>query len=240
MKIQTQVVQNDTLVGLYEQQVASGEQVLLTALLARALGGINKDITLEVTITASDTTVCHIIDDLSQMAYIGDVALSLVALKDVHLTYEWVLRGGAEQVGRAVVAVCDAPGARIDVGCRCLTTGKQKVKLHAVQIHRASHTKSDVLIKGVAQDTSRITVDTLIHIVKGIANIDAAQMHKQILLDAGARATSDPKLEVLSDDVKCSHGSAIRYVEADQLFYLQSRGYSPREARSALIEAFLA
>jgi|GEM_PF-2298303 len=238
MAIQAQVVQNDQLIALYEYELADNEEVSLLGMISRSVSAFDNQRPVEVTITAKNVSSFTLIDDLGSYDGSFEYALSLVALKDVHMSYRWSIAKTCD-VSRGIVAVCDAPGARIDVVCKGLTKGKQKVKVHTAQIHRASHTHSNVLIKGVAQDTSRVEVDTLIHIIDGLKDVSADQMHKQILLDQGARAVSNPKLEVLSDDVSCSHGSAIRYIDQDILFYVKSRGLSHDTARTSLITAFL-
>ena len=81
-----------------------------------------------------------------------------------------------------------------------------------------------------------ITFLNLLENVKGLSYPSS----KNLVLGEGARADSIPQLNILTDDVKCSHGSTTGKPDSFQLFYLQSRGYSPDEALHELTRGFLA
>jgi Fe-S cluster assembly protein SufD len=68
---------------------------------------------------------------------------------------------------------------------------------------------------------------------------DGYQMNQALLLSPTAEVDAKPGLEIYADDVKCSHGTAIGELDADQLFYLRSRGVPEREARAMLVRAFI-
>ena len=69
---------------------------------------------------------------------------------------------------------------------------------------------------------------------------DAEQSIKALLLKRTATANAKPELEIYADDVKCAHGATVGELSRDALFYLQSRGVAPEEARALLTEAFIA
>jgi Fe-S cluster assembly protein SufD len=69
---------------------------------------------------------------------------------------------------------------------------------------------------------------------------DSAQQTRTLLLSDKARVDAKPQLEIFADDVKCAHGAAIGQIDAEQLFYLQSRGLSTESARNLLTYAFAA
>jgi Fe-S cluster assembly protein SufD len=69
---------------------------------------------------------------------------------------------------------------------------------------------------------------------------DGYQMNQTLLLSPQAEINSKPQLQIYADDVKCSHGATVGELDADQLFYLRSRGVPEAEARSILVRAFLA
>jgi len=69
---------------------------------------------------------------------------------------------------------------------------------------------------------------------------DSAQQSRVLLLSDKARVDAKPQLEIFADDVKCAHGAAIGQIDAEQLFYLQSRGLSTESARNLLTYAFAA
>lgn len=162
------------------------------------------------------------------------------AHKDSTVTYHWKSSDDkVMQHERVVDALCVGTGASVTVVCAQHTSGSQKMSLTTFQRHRASHTKSSVRIHGASADASRVSVVSTINIPDGLVAVSADQVHKHLLLDEKARVTSEPILEVSSDDVHCSHGAAIKNLDSAQLFYLQSRGYQPEQAREALINAFL-
>ncbi|MDQ5940854.1 MAG: Fe-S cluster assembly protein SufD, partial [Candidatus Dependentiae bacterium] len=98
---------------------------------------------------------------------------------------------------------------------------------------------STVRIFGVSSQNSRASVASTIFIAPHLGGVAARQVHKHLLLDVGSRATSVPALDILSNDVSCSHGSAITHLDAAQLFYLQARGYDLEAARDTVVKAFL-
>lgn len=193
---------------------------------------------LTIQIRVSHSAPVTIIDDI---AIDGKLFVSVVALKDQEVTYRWQhLSSEYAKIERYLSVVAAHSGSSVNATCICKTIGSEQISLHTEQAHTSSHTKSEVVIRGVSEESSRVTVKSEVCIFEGIAGVQAHQIHKHLLLDQGARVVSEPILEVLSDDVKCSHGSAIRYLDEYQLFYLQSRGYTLEQARETLVSAFLA
>lgn len=194
-----------------------------------------EEVTVQVRVAHSSPVT--VIDDI---AIAGCLFVSVAALKDQEVVYRWQHQSSEHpKVERYLSVVAAHPGGSVSATCICKTIGSEQISLHTKQAHTASHTTSDVVIRGVSEDRSRVMVKSEVFINEGIAGVQAHQIHKHLLLDQGARAISEPILEVLSDDVKCSHGAAIRYLDAQQLFYLESRGYTPAAAREALVSAFL-
>jgi Fe-S cluster assembly protein SufD len=74
----------------------------------------------------------------------------------------------------------------------------------------------------------------------GAQQTDGRQMAQSLLLDDNAEFDAKPELEIYADDVKCNHGATFGSLDEDQLFYLRARGVPEAEARSLLIQAFLA
>lgn len=167
------------------------------------------------------------------------VRIMLRVGRDASVTYKGFFVVSQDFVERSVTAESGESGSTISLSIACHTTQLGQFSLHTVQSHKASHTVSNARIVGVSEQSSRVSVTSTIYIAPLLAGVAARQVHKQLLLDAGARAVSVPALDILSDDVSCSHGSAITYLDAAQLFYLNARGYTPEEARAALIKAFL-
>jgi len=87
--------------------------------------------------------------------------------------------------------------------------------------------------KGVGSYLGRIEV------AHGAQKTDAEQSVKAMLLDRGATANCKPELEIFADDVKCAHGATVGELDAMQLFYAESRGLDPANARALLLEGFV-
>ena len=67
---------------------------------------------------------------------------------------------------------------------------------------------------------------------------NASQLNRNLLLSAKARVDTKPQLEIVADNVKCSHGATVSQLEEDEIFYLQSRGIDRQSARDLLLDAF--
>jgi Fe-S cluster assembly protein SufD len=78
----------------------------------------------------------------------------------------------------------------------------------------------------------------MIYVAKGAAKTDGYQANRNLVLDDGARADSIPGLEILADDVRCTHGATVGKLEEEPLFYLRSRGLQRSEAARVLIQGF--
>ena len=78
-----------------------------------------------------------------------------------------------------------------------------------------------------------------VEVARGAQRTDAEQSVKAILLNRGATANCKPELEIFADDVKCAHGASVGELDAIQLFYAESRGMDPANARALLLEGFV-
>lgn len=94
-----------------------------------------------------------------------------------------------------------------------------------IQINHQNHeTKSTQNYKGVIGGKSHAIFNGKVHVLKNITKIDASQMNKNLLLSDQACIDTRPQLEILSDDVRCSHGATVGQLDKEVLFYLKSRG----------------
>ena len=108
------------------------------------------------------------------------------------------------------------------------------IRLH----HHKPHATSYQAFKYVADDESRLSFDGKIIVEQNAQKIEAYQKNNNILISEKAHIASDPQLEIYADDVRCSHGSTIGQLDADALFYMQSRGISYKSACGMLIRSF--
>jgi len=118
------------------------------------------------------------------------------------------------------------------------TNGSQHLDHDTQQNHLAPHTTSDLLFKGALRGRSRSVWQGMIYVAKGADKADGYQANRNIVLDSGARADSIPGLEILADDVRCTHGATVGKLEAEPLFYLRSRGIPQDEAARLVVEGF--
>ena len=118
------------------------------------------------------------------------------------------------------------------------TDGYQHLDHDTQQNHLAPHTTSDLLFKGALKGHSRSVWQGMIYVAVGAAKTDGYQANRNLVLSPNARADSIPGLEILADDVRCSHGATVGKLEQEPLFYLKSRGIPEKEAERLLVEGF--
>jgi Fe-S cluster assembly protein SufD len=118
------------------------------------------------------------------------------------------------------------------------TDGNQHLDHDTQQNHLAPHTTSDLLFKGALKGKSRSVWQGMIYVAPGAQKTDGYQANRNIVLSDGARADSIPGLEILADDVRCTHGATVGKLEQEPLFYLKSRGIPQAEAEKIVVEGF--
>jgi len=118
------------------------------------------------------------------------------------------------------------------------TNGNQHLDHDTQQNHLAPHTTSDLLFKGALKGKSRSVWQGMIYVAPGAQKTDGYQANRNLVLSEGARADSIPGLEILADDVRCTHGATVGKLEAEPLFYLKSRGIPQNEAEKIVVEGF--
>lgn len=118
------------------------------------------------------------------------------------------------------------------------TDGTQHLDHDTQQNHLAPHTTSDLLFKGALKGKSRSVWQGMIYVAPGAQKTDGYQANRNIVLSDGARADSIPGLEILADDVRCTHGATVGKLEQEPLFYLKSRGIPQAEAEKIVVEGF--
>jgi Fe-S cluster assembly protein SufD len=116
--------------------------------------------------------------------------------------------------------------------------GSQHLDLDTQQDHLAPHTTSDFLYKGALKGNSRTVWQGMIYVAPGAQKTDGYQANRNLLLSPAARADSIPGLEILADDVRCTHGATVSKLDAEPLFYLKSRGIPQSEAEKLMVEGF--
>lgn len=132
-------------------------------------------------------------------------------------------------------------------GVNCLTNlngiyllkENQHVDNHTVVDHKAPHCLSNELYKGVIDDKATGVFNGKVFVRKDSQKINAYQSNANVLLGDNATVNSKPELEILADDVKCSHGSTTGQLDDEAIFYLRARGISEKSAKQLMVGAFI-
>lgn len=132
------------------------------------------------------------------------------------------------------------PGAFARMSGFYFGNGKQHLDHDTQQNHLAKNTTSDLLFKGALMDESRSVWQGMIYVAPGAIGTDGYQANRNLILSKGARADSIPGLEILADDVRCTHGSTVGKIDENEMFYLLSRGIPEHEAEQLIVEGFFA
>jgi len=132
------------------------------------------------------------------------------------------------------------PGASSEMLGLYFGEGTQHFDFHTLQEHLAPHTMSDLLYKGAVKDRARSVFSGLIRVHPGAQKTNAFQVNRNLILNAGAKSDSIPNLEIMANDLRCTHGSATGRLNEEHLFYLMSRGLTRRQATQMVVDGFFA
>lgn len=170
----------------------------------------------------------------------GAAATSLVAVhqaRDSHLSSHVVTLEG--QLTRQDLAVTLAgEGASCQLRGLFGTTEGGVCDHHSVVDHAVPHCTSDQLYKGVVASDGRGVFRGRVIVRPDAQKTQALQSNPNLLLDSRAEVDTKPQLEIYADDVRCTHGATIGQLDAEALFYLQTRGIGIPEARRLLVRGF--
>ncbi|MBF6989663.1 Fe-S cluster assembly protein SufD [Cupriavidus sp. IK-TO18] len=119
-----------------------------------------------------------------------------------------------------------------------MTAGRQHIDHHTRIDHASPHSKSRELYKGVLAGASRAVFNGKVVVHADAQHSDAHQSNRNLLLSEQAEVDTKPQLEIYADDVKCGHGATVGQLDAEQIYYLRSRGMDDAAARALLTFAF--
>ncbi len=154
---------------------------------------------------------------------------------------DWVALGFGSANGKVHLETKLAgQGSHAKVTGAYATRGRQHIDFDTLQVHAAENTTSDLAFRGIIDGRSSAVWSGMIKVDPGAQQTDAFQDSRNLLLSKKAHADAIPGLEILANDVRCTHAAAIAQIDADQLFYLRSRGLGEAVATRLVIEGFLA
>ncbi len=130
-------------------------------------------------------------------------------------------------------------GGRSDMLAATVADGTQEFDQRTLQDHLEPHTTSDLLYKNALADASKTIFAGLIRVEPKAQHTDAYQKVRNLMLSDEAEADSMPGLEILADEVRCTHGATRGHVDAEEMFYLLARGIdkAPRRNSSSTVSS---
>ncbi|MGH7640793.1 MAG: Fe-S cluster assembly protein SufD [Candidatus Dormibacteria bacterium] len=187
--------------------------------------------------------------------------------RDSQLTHVILQRCGERTVVQSTARVAQAQGSRYEV-CWCmlgaswqksyfetlmqgeasearlvgltLGQGRQHCDLQTLQDHVAPGAVSDLLYRVAVAERARSVYAGLIRVEENAQRTNAYVQNRNLLLSPQAKADSNPTLEILANDVRCTHGTTAGRIDDNQLYYCQSRGIDRSHARRLITEGFFA
>ena len=152
---------------------------------------------------------------------------------------DWVAGGFGSKKGKTRIQNDLAgPGATSRVTGAYFADGNQHLDYDTFQEHIAPNTTSDFAFKGALRDRATTVWRGMIRVERDAQKTNAYQENRNLLLSKDAHADSIPGLEILANDVRCTHGATLGQVDRDQLFYLMARGLSRAEAERLIVRGF--
>jgi len=146
---------------------------------------------------------------------------------------------GGELVKIDQGGILSGKGARSELVGVTLPEKRQHQDHHTEHRHTSGNTSSKIDFKAAVTDRARSVYTGLIRIDEGAPASEAFQENRNLLLSEKARADTIPELEILTDDVSCSHGATAAPIDPEQVFYLQSRGMPHEEATRLVVRGFV-
>src|SRR5881394_2230407 len=152
---------------------------------------------------------------------------------------DWVAGGFGSKKGQVRIQNDLAgPGATSRVTGAYFTDGKQHLDYDTFQEHIAPNTESDFAFKGALRESASAVWRGMIRVEEKAQRTNAYQENRNLLLSDKAHADSIPGLEIMANDVRCTHGATLGRVNREQLFYLMARGLSRGEAERLIVRGF--
>jgi Fe-S cluster assembly protein SufD len=152
---------------------------------------------------------------------------------------DWVAGGFGSKKGKIRIQNdLNGPGATSRVTGAYFADGAQHLDYDTFQEHIAPSTESDFAFKGALRETARAVWRGMIRVEPDAQKTNAYQENRNLLLSASAHADSIPGLEIMANDVRCTHGATLGRIDREELFYLMSRGLSRGEAERMIVRGF--
>ena len=152
---------------------------------------------------------------------------------------DWVAGGFGSKNGKIRIQNdLNGPGATSRVTGAYFADGDQHLDYDTFQEHIAPSTESDFAFKGALRESAHAVWRGMIRVEADAQKTNAYQENRNLLLSDTAHADSIPGLEIMANDVRCTHGATLGRVNREELFYLMARGLSRAEAERLIVRGF--
>lgn len=186
---------------------------------------------------AADARVCHIRLQRDNVNAFHISACAAALGKDAVLESHAVTLGA--RISRHDLDVLQrGEGAQARINGLALISGRQLADTHTLMDHAVPNGRCEQLHKTIVGGAAHAVFNGKVFVRHGAQLTDSSQQSRNLLLSDRARVDTKPQLEIFADDVKCAHGATVGQLDAEQLFYLRSRGLSDARARNLLTYAF--
>jgi Fe-S cluster assembly protein SufD len=183
-------------------------------------------------------------DEIARVV-VQDADTDAVAVKDfvvilekgARATFHVLNIGG--KLGRVAIDVTCHEGSHFELGGAMLGGGDQTLEIVTTLNHVEPNATSNQVVRSVLGGKATGSYLGKVAVARDAQKTDASQSVKAMLLTRTATANAKPELEIFADDVKCAHGATVGELDAMALFYLESRGIAPVEAKALLLRAFV-
>jgi Fe-S cluster assembly protein SufD len=189
--------------------------------------------------TFSNTSIDLVLDEGARCFFqdqsVGHFQSLRATLKrDSHLKVLFL----GEQLRHSLKVQLAEENSEVELYGLCQLAEENQSHVHVTVEHMAPHTRSRQHFKSVLKNRSRFSFEGKIYVHSEAQKTEAYQLNNNLILSDAAAANAKPNLEIFADDVKASHGATVGQLDAEQLFYLRSRGLPLEEARDWLIQGF--
>ena len=211
---------------------------LIEDFVGMADGGYFTDAVTEISV-GENAQVAHVKLQREAQAAFHIARTSVQVARDGRYS-NWSVALGA-RISRHNLQVMQAgEGTEFSIHGLALIGGRQLADTSSLIDHAHAHGRSRQLHKTVVGGGAHAVFNGKIFVHRNAQQTDSAQQSRNLLLSDKAHVDTKPQLEIFADDVKCAHGATVGQIEADELFYLKSRGLSDATARNLLTYAFAA
>lgn len=189
----------------------------------------------EIVVPAGQDTSLSVVEEGAKA-----VARHLVIEIEAGARFDLRILNAGNAFGRIAIEVRLGEGADFTLGAAQLGQGAQLLEIVTEVSHDEPNAASRQVVRSVLAGQATGTYLGKVAVARGSDGTDAEQSVRAMLLDRTATANARPELEIYADDVKCAHGCAVGELDAQGLFYLQSRGLTPPAAKRLMLQAFIA